>query len=158
MTPETGEHLGKAREYLVKARALLDVVHFADEAGRAVYLAAFHAAQALISEKTGKIAKTHEGVNRQFNALTKDDPRVDRELRRFLSQAYSLKAVADYEAGPGAEVPVERVESALAVAHKFVELRGGTVVVMRRCVLSRFSDHRARPSLQVRRALHPRSE
>ena len=48
VTPESAEHLAKAREYLVKARALLDVVHFADEAGRAAYLAGFHAAEALI--------------------------------------------------------------------------------------------------------------
>ena len=95
MTPETREHLDKAREY--------------------------HAAQALISEKTGRIAKTHEGVNRQFHALTKGDPRVDAELRRFLSQAYTLKAVADYEAGVGANVPFERAEAALASAQRFVD-------------------------------------
>ncbi len=57
MTPETDEHLEKAREYLSKARGLLDVLHYNDEAGRAAYLAAYHAAQALISERTGKIAK-----------------------------------------------------------------------------------------------------
>jgi uncharacterized protein (UPF0332 family) len=83
VAPETGEHLNKAREYLIKARGLLDVMHYNDEAGRAAYLAGFHAAQALISERTGKIAKTHEGVNSQFNLLTKGDPRVDSELRRF---------------------------------------------------------------------------
>ena len=62
MTPESAEHLAKAREYLVKARALLDIVHFADEAGRAAYLAGFHAAEALISERTGRVAHTHDGV------------------------------------------------------------------------------------------------
>jgi hypothetical protein len=35
VTPETAEHLDKAREYLSKARNLLDVVHYNDEAGRA---------------------------------------------------------------------------------------------------------------------------
>jgi uncharacterized protein (UPF0332 family) len=108
VTPETREHLDKAREYLTKARGLLDVMHYNDEAGRAAYLSGFHAAQALISERTGKIAKTHEGVNSQFNLLTKGNPRVDTELRRFLSQAYNLKAVADYEAGPESIIPVER--------------------------------------------------
>ena len=58
MTPETNEHFEKAREYLVKARNLLDVMRYNDEAGRAAYLAAFHAAQALISERTGKTANT----------------------------------------------------------------------------------------------------
>ncbi len=120
MTPETSEHLAKALEYLTKARGLLDVMHFNDEAGRAAYLAGFHAAQALISERTGKIAKTHEGVNSQFNLLTKGDLRVDTELRRFLSQAYHLKAVADYEAGPGSFVPLDRAEAAIVTAMRFV--------------------------------------
>ncbi|HEX4080919.1 MAG TPA: hypothetical protein VHX61_18810 [Rhizomicrobium sp.] len=57
MTPETGEHLDKARAYLTKSRALLDVMHYNDEAGRAAYLAGYHAAQALISERTGRIAQ-----------------------------------------------------------------------------------------------------
>lgn len=34
MTPETAEHLDKAREYLSKARNLLYVMHYNDEAGR----------------------------------------------------------------------------------------------------------------------------
>ncbi len=115
------EHLAKARDYLIKARGLLDVMHYNDEAGRAAYLAGFHAAQAFISERTGKIAKTHEGVNSQFNLLTKGDVRIGTELRRFLPQAYNLKAVADYEAGPGAIVPVERAEAAIVTAMRFVE-------------------------------------
>ncbi len=84
-------------------------------------LAAFHAAQALISERTGKIAKTHEGVHSQFNLLTKGDPRVDTEVRRFLSRAYDLKAIADYEAGPGSIIPVERMEAAIVTARRFVD-------------------------------------
>ena len=53
MTPEAEEHLDKAREALIKARGLLDVMHYSDEAARAAYLAGFHAAQVLISERTG---------------------------------------------------------------------------------------------------------
>jgi uncharacterized protein (UPF0332 family) len=121
MTPEAAEHLAKAREYLGKARGLLDVMHYNDEAGRAVYLAGFHAAQALISERTGKTAKTHEGVNSEFNRLTRGERRIGVELRRFLPRAYDLKAVADYEAGPGAVVPRERVEAEIATAVRFVE-------------------------------------
>jgi uncharacterized protein (UPF0332 family) len=121
VTPETREHLDKAREYLIKARGMLDIMGYSDEAGRAAYLAGFHAAQAFISERTGKIAKTHEGVNSQFNLLTKGDPRVDTELRRFLPRAYSLKAVADYEAGPGSIIPLERAEAAIATAMRFVD-------------------------------------
>jgi uncharacterized protein (UPF0332 family) len=121
VTPETREHLDKARDFLTKAGTLLDVVRYVDEAGRAAYLAAFHAAQALISERTGKTANSHEGVNSQFNLLTRGDVRVDAELRRFLLQAYDLKAVADYEAGPDAVVPIERAEAAITTAARVVD-------------------------------------
>ncbi|HEX4160672.1 MAG TPA: HEPN domain-containing protein [Rhizomicrobium sp.] len=116
MTPETAEHLDKARTCLAKARNLLDILHYNDEAGRAAYPAGHHAAQAFVSERTGKIAKTHEGVHSQFDLLTRRDTRVDSGLRRFLSQAYSPKAIADYEAGSNSIVPVERAEAALHTA------------------------------------------
>ena len=96
MKPEAAEHLDRAGEYLIKARNQLDVLHYNDEAGRAAYLAALHAAQALIFERTGQLANSHGGVNSQFNLLTRGDPRIDVELRRFLPHAYDLKAVADY--------------------------------------------------------------
>lgn len=96
-------------------------MHYHDEAGRAAYLAAFHAAQALISERTGRIARTHEGVHSQFNKLTMGDARIDPELRRFLPHAFGLKAVADYETGPDAVVSAEQVEAAIATATRFVE-------------------------------------
>ena len=38
MTPEAAEHLDKAREALSKARGLLDVMHYCDEAARAADL------------------------------------------------------------------------------------------------------------------------
>jgi uncharacterized protein (UPF0332 family) len=98
------------------------VLHYNDEAGRAAYLAALHAAQALIVERTGQAANSHGGVNSQFNLLTRGDARVDVELRRFLPRAYDLKAVADYEAGPGSMVPLERVAAAIATARRFVDL------------------------------------
>jgi len=121
VTPEAREHLDRAREYLTKGRSLLDVLHFADEAGRAAYLAGFHAAEALISERTGKVAHTHEGVNSQFHRLTRGDPGIDTELRAFLGRAYNLKAIADYETGPGSLVSPEQAEAALATAIRFVE-------------------------------------
>jgi uncharacterized protein (UPF0332 family) len=120
--PEAAEHLDRAGEYLTKARNLLDVLHYNDEAGRAAYLAALHAAQALIFERTGQLASSHGGINSQFNLLTRGDPRIDAELRRFLPHAYDLKAVADYEAGPGSIVPLARVEAAIATARRFVDL------------------------------------
>lgn len=122
MTPEAEEHPEKAREYLVKARGLLDVLHYADEAGRATYLAGFHAAQAPISARTGVVPKTHKGVSSRFNLLTRDNVRIDADLRGFLQRAYNFKAVADYETGEDAMVPAEHVERALEIATRPVEV------------------------------------
>lgn len=54
--------------------------------------------------------------------LTRGDARIDDEVRGFLGRAYNLKAVADYETGPGSVVPLERVETALATAIRLVEV------------------------------------
>ena len=70
-----------------------------EDAGRDAYLAAFHAAQALILARSGKVVKTHRGVHRQFSQLAKNEAGL-REFSRFLSQAYNLKDIADYELGP----------------------------------------------------------
>jgi uncharacterized protein (UPF0332 family) len=120
VTPESKEHLDKAWEQLAKARNLLDATQYADEAGRCAYLAAFHAAQALISERTGRSARRHAGVHSQFNLLTKDDPRVE-ELRHFLTDAFDLKSAADYETGPDAFVSAEEARAAIATATRFIQ-------------------------------------
>ncbi|MDQ2776575.1 MAG: HEPN domain-containing protein, partial [Acidobacteriota bacterium] len=93
---------------------------FTDDAARAAYLAAFHAAQALIFERTGKVAKTHRGVQNEFLRLTKDDPSFAPDQRIFLSQAYNFKALADYETGP-AELSSEQVTAALERGRGFVD-------------------------------------
>jgi hypothetical protein len=50
-------------------------VRLNEDAGRAAYLAGYHAAQAFIFESVGKVFKTHKGVQTEFLRLTKDDPR-----------------------------------------------------------------------------------
>ena len=95
MTPEAKEHFDKARQCLIRARTIL-AAGVGEDAGRNAYLAAFHAAQALIAERTGKDAKTHRGVHTQFARLTRNEPRLDLGLRQFLAQAYDLKSIADY--------------------------------------------------------------
>ncbi|PWC33415.1 HEPN domain-containing protein [Azospirillum sp. TSO35-2] len=126
MTPEAAGYLDKAQRCLGYARVNLGV-DLGNDAGRNAYLAAFHAVQALIFERTGRVAKTHQGVHAEFSRLTKDDPSIAPELRLFLSQAYNLKAVADYEMGPDAEVPVEHAAAALTTAERFVALISGHV-------------------------------
>ncbi len=120
MKPETSEFLAKARELVRRAPALL-AQEFTDEAGRAAYFAGFHAAQALIFEKTGRSSKTHSGVQAEFARLVKNDLVVDQELRAFLGRAYNLKAVADYEAGPGSKVSTARAAEAKTSATRLVE-------------------------------------
>lgn len=120
LPPEAAGYLDKARRCLAYARTNLEV-GLGNDAGRNAYLAAFHAAQAFIFAKTETVAKSHHGVHTEFNKLAQDDPQIDRELRRFLSQAYNLKAIADYEMGPDSVVPLPRAQAALVDAGRFVE-------------------------------------
>jgi uncharacterized protein (UPF0332 family) len=45
---------------------------------------------------------------------------LDAQLRAFLSKSYNLKAIADYETGPGAEISAERTTVAVEQARRFV--------------------------------------
>jgi uncharacterized protein (UPF0332 family) len=125
LTPEADGHLRKAREELAKARGTLQILSYADEAGRLAYLAAFHAAQALIVERTSRTAKTHAGVHSQFHQLTRDDTRFDAELRGFLSDGFDLKTVSDYGVGPDATVSSAEAETAISTATRFVDRIAG---------------------------------
>jgi uncharacterized protein (UPF0332 family) len=119
MTPEAEYFLDKAKKLVAEAEAMLGIKLY-DAAGRTAYLAGFHAAQAFISEKTGKSAKTHKGVQTELHRLTKDVPDFDLGVRAFLSQSYNLKAIADYETGPGSEVSPERAQDATESARQYL--------------------------------------
>jgi uncharacterized protein (UPF0332 family) len=92
-----------------------------EPAGRTAYMAALHAAQALIFENTDKVVSSHKGVQSEFWLLTKDEPRVDDELRAFLSRAYRFKRIADYETGPGSHISAEAARTVIATAHRLVD-------------------------------------
>jgi uncharacterized protein (UPF0332 family) len=96
---QSAAFLEKSRELLDDADAILSVNRY-EAAARAAYMAGFHAAQALIFESSGRIYKTHAGVQSEFSRLVKDDARVDDQIRAFLGRAYNLKAIADYQTGP----------------------------------------------------------
>jgi uncharacterized protein (UPF0332 family) len=119
VTPEAERFLAKARQTLEHAEAIFGI-GLGEEAARGAYLTAFHAAQALIYERTGREAKTHRGVHRQFALLSKDEASLSADLRRFLAQAYDLKATADYATGPEAVVPLDRAASAIDTARRFL--------------------------------------
>ena len=90
-------------------------------AARTAYLAGFHAAQALIFETSSRIYKSHDGVNGEFARLVKNDPRVDDQIRAFLGRTYDLKAIADYETGPGSHISAEMAREAIDDARRFVD-------------------------------------
>jgi uncharacterized protein (UPF0332 family) len=119
MKLQTGAFLDKARVLLDQAKTML-AVDLVDAAGRTAYLAGLHAAQALIFERTGKTIRRQRGVQSELHRLTGDEPRFDADLRAFLARTYNLKAIADYETGPDAEVTTEQAQEAIATAARFV--------------------------------------
>jgi uncharacterized protein (UPF0332 family) len=120
MKPQTGAFLKKSRVLLNEADVMLEI-KLIDAAGRTAYLAGFHAAQALIFERTGKIIKRHRGVRNELHLLIKDDPRFNLELRAFLGRTYDLKTIADYETGPGSEISPKKVQQAVDTAKRFID-------------------------------------
>ncbi|HTW73252.1 MAG TPA: HEPN domain-containing protein [Acetobacteraceae bacterium] len=118
MKAESRNFLQKSHEFLRKAEGMLQ--SWPDEAGRAAYLAAFHAAQALIFERTGRAVKTHRGVHSEFARLMRHRADFDTVLRGFLSRSYNMKAVADYETGEAAAVDGDEAAAAAQTASRFV--------------------------------------
>jgi uncharacterized protein (UPF0332 family) len=118
--PQSDAFLEKARTLLEQAEMILRV-GLADVAGRMAYLAGYHAAQAFIFERGDRVIKTHNGVQAEFGRLIKDDPRFGAELRAFLGRAYNLKAIADYETGPGAKISHVQAVEAITAAYQFLD-------------------------------------
>ena len=119
MKAGTASYLQNAAVSLTKADGNL-AIGFADEAGRHAYYGAFHAAQALIFERTNKVAKTHRGVAAQFHKLTKGDPTFDQSLSAFLSAGYNFKQAADYAATSMPPILRDDAEDAILKAKRFV--------------------------------------
>ena len=93
---------------------------FPEGAGRDAYLAAMHAALALIVGRTGKEPKTHTGTRSEFARLVRHEPRVPVMYAAFLARAYDFKTFADY-AGDAA-VTLEDASAAMATAADLVDL------------------------------------
>jgi uncharacterized protein (UPF0332 family) len=89
-----------------------------DVAAREAYMTSFHAAQALIFERRGKVPRTHSGVHGIFGQLAKGEPGLDRALGRFLPNAYELKDIADYSTDRTVEP--DEAEAAIRDAAEFL--------------------------------------
>jgi len=118
--PETAAYIAKARQSLKEA-SVLAVNDLADAAGRAAYLAAYHAAQAFVFEVTGKAAKTHNGVRSEFARLALNEPRIDQAFATFLARTYALKENADYAIGVEAALSISDAQQAIEGADHFVD-------------------------------------
>lgn len=120
MTPEAAQLLATARQHLAGGRsvAALQIWYIA---AREAYLAAFHAAEALIYERTGKITKTHTGLRSQFALLARREPQFDQAFTKFLAEAYELKSIADYGTNPTTGVSAEDAKAAIDTADRFIE-------------------------------------
>ena len=120
MNAETADFLERARDMLARADVMRGAELYSD-AGRAAYLGAFHAAQALVFARLGKVFKTHSGVHAEFARLTLANEAFDRRLRGFLSRSYDLKVVADYEGGPANRIAPEDAGEAILESRRFIE-------------------------------------
>lgn len=119
MTPEAALELAAARRHLSDAKAIvgLDIAYVA---AREAYLAAFHAAEAFLHDRTGSLAKTHRGLRTEFSRLAHAEPRIDPSFSRFLANAYEVKSVADYGTEP-ASISSEAANAAIDTAGHMID-------------------------------------
>jgi len=89
--PEAADYLDKARSDLEDARKIA-AIGLPKIAARTAYYAAFHAAEAFIVERAGKIAKTHSGLRAEFARLAKETSEIDTSFPKFLTKAYFVSA------------------------------------------------------------------
>jgi len=120
LTPEAARSLAIARQHLVAADANVGV-SMAFVAAREAYLAAFHAAMAVVLQYTGKAAKTHSGLRSEFARLARTEPRIDPKLVSFLARAYTLKSAADYGEDPLATISLAQAQEVVGIAREFVQ-------------------------------------
>jgi uncharacterized protein (UPF0332 family) len=119
LTPEAAEALLTAHQHLSDAKAIrgLQIAHVA---AREAYLAAFHAAEAFIHERTGRPVKTHSGLRAVFSRLAKDESQLDPTFTQFLANAYDLKSLADYADKPALRISAEDAAMTIETAERFI--------------------------------------
>jgi len=126
MKSEAADYLGKARQCLDEAKQIAAMMPLHHIVAREAYLAAYHAAEAYIFERTGKTAKTHRGLRSEFSRLARGEPRIDREYLTFLAQAYEYKSIADYGVGStSSPITAEDARSATDTAARLIDCIAG---------------------------------
>jgi uncharacterized protein (UPF0332 family) len=117
---ETSQFLEKARDDLADARKIA-TIGLAKIVARSAYYAAFHASEAYIFERTGRIVKTHSGVRSELARLVKGLPGGERALTSFLAKAYVYKEISDYGVGAGAVTSETAANEAVEAAGDFID-------------------------------------
>lgn len=119
MKPEAAAHLVRAETDLAEARTL-SVIPLAKLAARSAYYAAFHAAEAMIAEHTGRVAKTHRGVHVAFSRIIRDLTGADPTMPRVLVDGYRFKELADYGTDPTRVITDAEARAMIDDATRFV--------------------------------------
>jgi uncharacterized protein (UPF0332 family) len=116
--PLTQDILARADEALSDAKRILEI-GIVGQAARLAYQTQFHAARALIFERTGKMAKTHKGVRTLYHQISQEDP-ILRKGASGLTSAYQFKESVDYETGLAAIVSAEDADETILFAEDFL--------------------------------------
>jgi uncharacterized protein (UPF0332 family) len=117
MKSRTESYLDAADNAIRDAKRILEI-EIPGQAARLAYYAQFHAAQALIFERTDKLAKTHRGTDRLSHELARVEPGLSSDLAATLTATYHFEEVVDYDPG----VPISAIDASAAIeaAEKFV--------------------------------------
>jgi uncharacterized protein (UPF0332 family) len=118
VTPVAADLLRKANTSLGDADIILKA-GVPTVGAREAYMAVFHAAQALVHDREGKVPKTHAGVQQRFALLAMADDALGEEAGRFLSRAYDYKDISDYRTDRF--VGQEECAEVIARARRFVD-------------------------------------
>ncbi len=120
--------IGKAKERLVSAEALLEAKSFADSIGRSYY-AIFTAARALLALR-GLDSKRHSGVVTLFNEHFIKSGLLAKEVYQIIASAKAKRERADYE--DYVEFGKEETEEQLKKAREFVKAAENLLIKLSR--------------------------
>ncbi len=98
MNPITEDYLRKFGRLLQEAEEMIEA-GFYEAAGRNAYLAALHAANAAIFEKTGCAIGKHKSTPQALASILHAENIHDKTLTAFLPRMMRFKEIADYETG-----------------------------------------------------------
>ncbi|HOX38641.1 MAG TPA: HEPN domain-containing protein [Candidatus Brocadiia bacterium] len=116
MKPESADAIARARAILEEAEYLLSGSYWAAAASRSYY-AMFHAAKSVLNEMDVE-RSSHHAVIGTFGEFVVKPGLADRQLQKYLLDAFSLRSESDYTVPP--PVTEERARNAAAYAKLFV--------------------------------------